>query len=1263
MKHNLFSRFISVLLAVVMLAGLMSMPSLAEAVTGVQSGEAASASSQIDTQSAEGVVDNLEEEDNEEPQEPDAGSEGTVDEDSNVDIDTQDPAVEGTQDEGSSESEADNGEVSQTVDGQALLDELMAMSDEELLSAVQSLSDEQVAALEDLGGDALSGLLERLKTITSSSVEESEEPVAVVDYNSMSGEELYNYLCSLTDDATYVQVMDSLSEEKKAELWDYLDSISTGESDTVTEDNGIVNFLNAAPLVTAAPAASRPMMMRAMAKQSGVGTAFATSNVTAPDGLEISKTLNYDSETDEYTLTLEAYVTGNVQAGESKPVDVILVLDQSGSMDDPFAYQYNPYDGENNEVAYQYNRQLYVKGADDQYYPVRIERDDIPGDPIYVPVDGNTSIYSLVNQDLAYSTNGEEFESLTVESDWGYCTVKLNGETIYQGYPIRETIGDISQLQGGTVYRKTTQYTYDYTYTWNEESGTQTVMSSGATTKTPVQLYTRGDSITKLDALKTAVSTFVDEIASANQQNKIAIVGFASSGYNSNTEILTLNNGKGKSYGNGNNLSNTDYQHALVGASDSIVDKAISNLDGEGATRADLGMVMANRILEQYQTDGRSKVVVMFTDGEPNDNNGFDNDVASATIYQAHTAKNTYNATVYTVGIFNGADGSNPGNANQAGQTNQYMHAVSSNYPSAQGKKYDDDRSGWWKNQLGTVNPSVVGSDEAYYLSAKNTEALNEVFSNISEEVGSASVPLDATTVLYDEMSPYFDVDINEEAGRNIKVYTANALTIDGDTVKWAAPVEDKSLYPDDYQAGDDTIKITGFDYKDNYVAKVNDKVRGKKLILEIPVKYNEESFGGNNIPTNEGTSGIYNADGSTCYGNFEIPKASIPVDYAIEGQSQTIHLTQKADLSKLIGYADKESRTDFYKPDGIKNRYVDIDYQLKSSDDTVIGTLHVEAGDDISEATWNWTGEKQPGLTECTQYQLTCTVTPSEKHETTSKGEAAETTTYPLEGEDAVQPYVHVLRPYIKWQDSTRDYNTELTASVLNSHQVTGDFIWKDIKGDVGTPDPLEVAPALTYSFYDKSDNRITGTLLVQEKEVVVKVTANNQDITTYVDFDWQKDDDCACEDAPTDAQFRIHVGTGDLTITKIVTAAEGSNLTKIPNSLKETVFLFKVTGPNNFSTIVRLECPTSFGEGGKKSVTLTGLPAGQYTVKELPSLGFTCDDDEKTTAVGGATEIVPFTNTCDGDEWGDKENLPNTFTYKGDGTDGAWHFTRGSK
>jgi hypothetical protein len=92
----------------------------------------------------------------------------------------------------------------------------------------------------------------------------------------------------------------------------------------------------------------------------------AMATATTESGLTLDKTVTANSD-GSYTLNLEAYDNGSSSSEtttQTKPTDIILVLDQSGSMADPFSttstttyseYSYNPY-----LSAYYSNDNIYV---------------------------------------------------------------------------------------------------------------------------------------------------------------------------------------------------------------------------------------------------------------------------------------------------------------------------------------------------------------------------------------------------------------------------------------------------------------------------------------------------------------------------------------------------------------------------------------------------------------------------------------------------------------------------------------------------------------------------------------------------------------------------------------------------------------------------------------------------------------------------------------------------------------------------------------
>lgn len=233
-----------------------------------------------------------------------------------------------------------------------------------------------------------------------------------------------------------------------------------------------------------------------------------------------------------------------------------------------------------------------------------------------------------------------------------------------------------------------------------------------------------GDSTKRIDALKSAAKSFIDTIAKQNEgiegvdrQHKVAIVKFAGD------ETDKVGNDKYRSGGHSYNYSQTmqELTACTVGGAKGLKG-TIDSIEPAGATRADYGMKQAKKNIRTFGREGAKKVVVFFTDGKPTSYSEFDSDVANAAVTAAKSMKDG-KATVYTIGIFSGAnpaaDPSNKGTSD----VNKFMHAVSSNYPSA--TSYTSDMLG----------ARVENSD--YYKSATNADELKKVFDDISKAITS----------------------------------------------------------------------------------------------------------------------------------------------------------------------------------------------------------------------------------------------------------------------------------------------------------------------------------------------------------------------------------------------------------------------------------------------------------------------------------------------------------------------------------------------
>lgn len=311
------------------------------------------------------------------------------------------------------------------------------------------------------------------------------------------------------------------------------------------------------------------------------------------------------------------------------------------------------------------------------------------------------------------------------------------------------------------------------------------------------------------------------------------------------------------------------------------VKNAVSGLQAGGDTYPATGLDMANSIFDANPISGdgqRGRVVIMFTDGYPAEN-GTDNinyTLCDKAIASAQTSKRTYGATVYTVGIFSGANPNSNidtnfdyGNRRDAEKqlvaANRYMHYTSSNFQNAKSLRNGGEKSG-----------------SSYYLAASNANSLNDVFKSISQTIGSTPVELTRTSVLRDVISDSFTLPEGYTDG-DIKAYSvsceSSTKNADGTyTYTWkTTPDADKY----DVTVADDnkTINVTDFDYAANWVDQYDvggSKSHGKKLVVEIPIVLDPDATG--SVDTNGPASGIYaSADAETAFANFKTPTVYVP--------------------------------------------------------------------------------------------------------------------------------------------------------------------------------------------------------------------------------------------------------------------------------------------------------------------------------------------------------------------------------------------------
>lgn len=293
-----------------------------------------------------------------------------------------------------------------------------------------------------------------------------------------------------------------------------------------------------------------------------------------------------------------------------------------------------------------------------------------------------------------------------------------------------------------------------------------------------------GDSTKRIDALKSAANSFINTIAKQNEgiegvdrQHRVAIVKFAGDKTN---KVGNDQYKKGQFWYN-----NSQVMKGLTdcsGGNVKVLEDTVAGIKPSGATRADYGLELAGDI-----TFGRAdakKIVVFFTDGKPTSSSKFDSDVAKGAVTAAKKMKDG-KATVYTIGIFSGADPADDPSKEGTSDVNKFMHAVSSNYP---------DATSYASDKLGT---RAENSD--YYKSATNAEELKKIFDDISQAITSEAPYPTEIHKGYDETKSGY-ITFTDELGDFMQVDGFTEVVINGTPFTEASKTFNKETNTDTYE-------------------------------------------------------------------------------------------------------------------------------------------------------------------------------------------------------------------------------------------------------------------------------------------------------------------------------------------------------------------------------------------------------------------------------------------------------------------------------
>ncbi len=970
---------------------------------------------------------------------------------------------------------------------------------------------------------------------------------------------------------------------------------------------------------------------------------------TADSGMKISKTATANAD-GSYTITLEAFATGAQTTStvtKDIPTDIILVLDQSGSMaDDIGQVQYTAYTGNDTQNKSNYKKRhnggdanLWHKLPDGSFVSVsvtlqqKITYNKITKGRNNNDSNGYTNYWENRNNLYTY-VNGEIKKVVyTRERDWfgenWNCKYALEDGTILnQNNKGADHSPTFKNTDDGYLYLAVVDENQNvYTYTYTDANGTtQTIGTSiGAATKFTPAFYQRTTDTSgggsRLDALKSAATNFANQVAiKANGkdgtagtdddvEHRIAVVGYASSSSNLTKGFKQMNN--------------------TSQAAD--VSSAINNLTADGGTHIDQGLSTANGIFANNPigaTENRNRVIIVFTDGAPGSYGDWcsesvataNNAIAFANTAKKPTSEGGYGATVYTIGIFSGADASNPDSlpaytsytsgflggenspseVNQVKNSNRFMHLVSSNYPAALSI-----------TQPGSINPNLNG--KSYYLSAADSGALNNIFQQISNniETGGSATTLGSETVVKDIISPYFTLPAGTTAS-GIQINTYDCTGKNGDTYTWSSTSGGNGGAT--ATVNGDQVSVTGFDFSENWCGtetntQGNATVRGKKLVISFTVDPKSGFLGGNNVITNA-SAGVYeNSSAQTPVMTFEQPTVNVPIqDVTVTAEDKNVYLLSDVTADQLkdgatVKVGDVElnlsKANQNYGLEPWQTAYVDITVRVKGKDGAVVS-------------------DKLEALKEDTTYTVEVTVAPKTAASTGSAGTAATVKT----GQNTPAK-INVFKPELTFKDSQIDLGE--TANYENNKADTDFEVWKHQDAVANPMTMIGTKPGLALS-YDPKEFAFT-----QDTPVKVTVKIDNNNVTDYTTFQHDKCDFDGCTwniEKGNGNHFIVHVKSFDLTIQK--EGWEGID--------ENQSFVFKVTKDDDpaFSMDVVIQ--------GNSSVTIKDLKPGTYTVTEETgwSWRYTLADVSQQVNPATATEkdendavLVTFTNTREKIKW----------------------------
>lgn len=876
------------------------------------------------------------------------------------------------------------------------------------------------------------------------------------------------------------------------------------------DNDNIVSFTDVGPFMDPVFISSNQKVK--MARMSKNTNGYTSTTSYADGGLVLDKKAKYvDSGINKgkYEITLEAYTTGTVKSGNVIPTDIVLVLDDSGSMNFTF--------GE-----------------------------------------------ALTLDELDTSKPQGYYCKGTRTGNWDTST----------------NVGDLRFNQGSN------QWEYYNGYSWNVAPATEHEWSWGEWHEVDVKYY-----VVRTEMLQDVCKTFinsVEESCTDDVHHRVAIATYASSGYNKDNMSI--------------DFQYVDNQTGKNGLYDTL-----DNLEHSGGTDSSIGLNKAyNYFKNDTLTGERNRVVIMFSDGEQDSNTARSNSLNASYKLKAGTDVNVGNryypeygmgSTVYTVGIFSGAD---PNDNIWDSTANRFMHYVSSNYPTAK-----------------SMTGSYEGGNNGYYLSASNSDDLADIFEKIADQI-QPSAKLGPETTIKDFMSDYFKVDKSSE----VKVYTqdyigSNNFSDDKDDITNQIAITSNDNY----------VYVNGFDFTENAVVDGSGTIStsGKKLVIQFYVDRVDGFIGGNAVPTNSSRSGMYENINSSNPLEVESsdvifaqPKVDVEIKYDATINKAAMFAGDKwSDFDTFIESINNDNGVYYkidnveYKLNGQNNDFVNIVYTIKDGDNVIYTYTIAEGNNGVgSEVDSDHLNSLMDSHSD-KEYEVDVKVTP--------KYDAINNDYDNLDINNYTKSENTKLYLYIPYIDS-HDKQIMLGDSVTFNNEMINLTEWKSLtdegKDVVPTYDGIKNNdPKLKYSV---SGEDVSNNTFIPSKEgnYNFKYTVTNSrsdhlitDVSKYKEnCDSVVDDNDTNYDVSNNNVI-VHVKDGEIIIDKILNTESGK--LQVDESDGTPIFTFQIDKMNGddveksyFKTIKLVK-----DDGVWKlpeEVKITGLEKGTYKVTELPSMRY---------------------------------------------------------